>query len=47
MSQNEISLALIKPRSDEDESCSHALLQWTFQALDQQNKGLMSVPTMF
>jgi hypothetical protein len=29
-----------------DESC-HALLQGTLEALDQQNKGLMSVPTMF
>jgi hypothetical protein len=26
---------------------SQALLQRTFQALDEQNKGLMSVPTMF
>ena len=26
---------------------SHELLQGTFQALDEQNKGLMSVPTMF
>ena len=29
-----------------DESC-HALLQGTFEALDEQNKGLMSVPTLF
>ena len=28
------------------ESC-HALLQGAFQALDEQNKGLMSVSTMF
>ena len=26
---------------------SHALLQGTFQVLDEQNKDLMSVPTMF
>jgi hypothetical protein len=25
----------------------HALLQGTFQALDEQNKDFMSVPTMF
>ena len=28
------------------ESC-HALLQGAFEALDEQNKGLMNVPTMF
>ena len=27
--------------------CSHAFLRRTFQALDEQNKGLKSVPTMF
>ena len=26
---------------------SQALLQGTFEALDEQNKGLMNVPTMF
>ena len=26
---------------------SHALLQGTFEALDEQNKGLMNVTTMF
>ena len=26
---------------------SHALLQGTFQTLDEQNKGLLSVSTMF
>jgi hypothetical protein len=25
----------------------HALLEGTFEALDEQNKGLMNVPTMF
>jgi hypothetical protein len=28
------------------ESC-HALLQGAFEAVDEQNKGLMNVPTMF
>ena len=38
---------LILPLMKVDECCSHALLQGTFQALDEQNKGLMSVQLCF
>ena len=30
-----------------DEFCHALLQQGTFEALDEQNKGLMNVPTMF
>jgi hypothetical protein len=37
---------LLRPGRTKDESWSHALLQRTFQALDEQNKGSMNAPTI-